>query len=130
MSQPGYERMSAKGRQVCEYIELAARHDELAQRARVMPGYRVPRSLMKELQKRYSEFAEADKRAIVAFRDFDNKSDQHPCWIAWVRQHLSEAPGDAADLLQLERGFSKHVTFEMADYIQLHGRPWRMQHTE
>jgi len=126
----GYETLVERARAVAEIIELMTYHDDmLRKRKGVIPGYKVPPTLLKNIQARYTALGESEKSAVADLR----RSTHGKTWREWVRQHLQLHPKDALRLFFLEQHFGGGVgsisSFIWKTYCE-EGieRPWQMDH--
>lgn len=117
-SEEGYSSLSETGRAVAETVELSARYEYLTICAADISGYRAPRALKTEIEKRMGSLSDAEKNAVA---DLRNKLRQfgitleelrtkiyrhdHPIWSQWLQCHLEKNPNDAIPLLRLEKEF-------------------------
>ena len=130
----GYVDMSPRGRLVCEFVELSARHRVRTIRAKVIPGLDPPNDLAKELKQRYQALSEGERAAIT---DLLSPLGHRPRWASWLKEHLPANSGDAQELFLLEQHFAgvgDGNTSSVSTFVyQKYGSrdyPWKMQHAQ
>jgi len=126
----GYENMSDRGKAIAEYIELVARHVCLKLREKIIPGFKVPNELIKDLGERFSKFGEDEKSAVVDLLSTGPK----PRWEHWLKTHLLSNPEDAPQLFMVERTFggasssSRSISTFVYENYGVSDYPWQMEH--
>ena len=124
----GYASLNADAHAVAELTEMLVRHDVLERQAAIIPGYRVPSELVKEINQRLAGLTEEARAAVVDLRAYGSNGKR---WQFWLKRHVQRNPADAPALFLLQEHFGGGGSSLSAFVWQHYGlldRPWKMNH--
>lgn len=124
-----YASLNGVAGAAAEIVELTARHQVENRRAKVIPGHKVPPSLVAGIRGRYELVDDATQAAVV---DLLRGGYRIATWESWLASHLTRHPQDAVTLQVLERDFKSASTggtqFQRDNYGSDFN--WQMDHNK